>query len=237
MIKLTSIVISLVFTGLAFAETREFNLSEISEIEVNNTSGNVNITAVDQGKATVSAEKKKFGEHCEMTIAKKGTTLLVQVKKAKLFGRDCEVDFNITAPRTVNLDLDSGNGDMNIKGTVGNLDFNVGNGSVEVEAEVKKLDGKSGNGAIFIKGLTTGGSLRTGSGKIALIYDVAPASGDLDIKTGSGDAEIVLPKTAKIRTAFSAGRGNLTNELGDTSDSKFQISMKAGSGSLHIKKQ
>lgn len=60
--------------------------------------------------------------------------------------------------------------------------------------------------------------------------------GELDIKTGSASAEIVLPKTAKVRTSFTAGSGELTNEIGDSPDSKFKISMMAGSGNLHIKR-
>src|SRR3990167_346713 len=150
-------VIIMIFTSHTFAETKGFDLIGISKIEVNNTSGVVNVTAVDTGKATVIPTKKKFGDHCKMTIDKKGNTLLV------------EVDFNITAPRSVVLDLDSGSGDLKIKGTRGDLSFGVGSGTVEVDAEVKNLDGKSGSGNISIIGLTSGGSLKTVSGQINLV--------------------------------------------------------------------
>ena len=230
-------VIIMIFTSHTFAETKGFDLIGISKIEVNNTSGVVNVTAVDTGKATVIPTKKKFGDHCKMTIDKKGNTLLVEVEKTGIYKKDCEVDFNITAPRSVVLDIDSGSGDLKIKGTRGDLSFGVGSGTVEVDAEVKNLDGKSGSGNISIIGLTSGGSLKTGSGQINLVYKVAPLPGELHINTGSGDAEISLPKTAKVRTSFITGSGELTNELGDSPDSKFKISMMAGSGDLHIKKQ
>jgi DUF4097 and DUF4098 domain-containing protein YvlB len=230
-------MIALGLSGLANAETKEFYLSEISKVEIKNGSGDVNITAASSGKATVTATKKQFGEHCKLTIDKKGKTLFVEVEKTGVFKDDCEIDFDITAPKTVVLDLDSGSGDLKVNGTSGDLSFNVGSGSVDVDAEVKKLEGKSGSGDVSIRGLTTGGNLKTGSGKINLVYNVAPALGELDIKTGSGRAEIVLPKTAKVRTSFTAGSGELTNEFGDTPESKFRISMKAGSGDLQIKKQ
>jgi DUF4097 and DUF4098 domain-containing protein YvlB len=98
------------------------------------------------------------------------------------------------------------------------------------------LEGKSGSGNISIKGLTAGGDLKTGSGEVSLVYKVPPAIGELSIKTGSGNVEILFPKSAKIRTSFSAGSGELINELGDSPNSKFKVSMTAGSGNLHIKK-
>lgn len=230
-------MIALGLSGLANAESKEFDLGGISEVEVNNGSGDISITAVNSGKATVTATKKQFGEHCKLTIEKKGKTLFVGVEKTGVFKDECEVDFDITAPKAAMLDLDSGSGDIKVKGTSGDLNFNIGSGDIDVDAEVKKLDGKTGSGDVSIKGLTTGGNLKTGSGEINLVYDVAPALGELDIKTGSGGAEIVFPKNATIRASFMAGSGLLINELGDTPDSKFKISMKAGSGNLHIKKQ
>lgn len=234
---MTIVIIALGLSSLANAETKEFDLVDISKVKFNNGSGDVSITAVDSGKATVTATKRQFGEHCKLTIDKRGNTLFVEVEKTGVFKDHCKVDFNITAPKTATLSLNSGNGDIKVKGTSGDLSFSVGSGSVDVDAEVKKLEGKSGSGDLSIKGLTSGGTLKTGSGKINLVYNVAPTLGELDIKTGSGDAEIVLPKTAKVRTSFTAGSGELTNELGDTPDSKFKISMKTGSGDLHIKKQ
>lgn len=230
-------IILLGLSSLASAESKEFDLAGISEVEVDNGSGDISITAVHSGKATVTATKRQFGEHCKLTIEKKGRTLFVGVEKAGVFKDDCEVDFDITAPKTAMLDLDSGSGDIKVKGTSGDLNFNIGSGDLDVDADVKKLEGKTGSGDVSIKGLTAGGTLKTGSGEINLVYDVAPALGELDIKTGSGGAEIIFPKNATIRTSFMAGSGELINELGDTPNSKFKISMKAGSGSLHIKKQ
>lgn len=234
---LTEVLILLGLASLANAESREFDLSEISEVEVSNGSGDISITAVNSGKATVMATKKQFGKHCELTIDKRGRTLFVGVEKAGVLRDECEVDIHITTPRTAMLDLDSGSGDIKVKGTSGDLNFRIGSGDVDVDAEVKKLEGKTGSGDVSIKGLTAGGTLKTGSGEINLVYDVAPAPGELDIKTGSGDAEIVFPKNATILTSFLAGSGELINELGDTPNSKFKISMKTGSGDLHIKRQ
>ena len=44
------------------------------------------------------------------------------------------------------------------------------------------------------------------------------------------------PNNNYYRTLFKAGSGKLLNEHGDTPDAKFNISMKAGSGDLIIKK-
>lgn len=226
------------FAAHAATETKEFGLNDISKIEFKNTSGNLNITAVSKGKAIVTAEKKEFGDSCKLNIDKKGKTLVVEVQKESgFFKSDCRVNFTITVPKTAALALDSGEGKVSVTGTSGDLSFNVGSGSVDVNAEVKELEGKIGSGNIIINGATSGGNLKAGSGNIEVIYKSAPSKGELDIKSGSGNAEVTLPKKSKILTSFVAGSGRLTNELGDTPDSSFKVSMKAGSGNLHIKKQ
>ena len=235
-LTLTLSMIAMSATSLANTETKEFDLAGISKVEVNNESGNITITATENTKASITSTKKQFGEHCKLTIDKKGTTLFAEVEKTGVFKQSCEVDFNISVPKNTVLDLDSGAGDIKVTGTSGDLSFNVGSGKVNVEAEVKKLEGKTGSGNVSISGLTAGGSVKTGSGKIYLVYFVAPTLGELDIKTGSGGADITLPQSSKIRTSFTAGSGEMTNEIGDSPNSKFKITMMAGSGNLHIKK-
>jgi len=48
---------------------------------------------------------------------------------------------------------------------------------------------------------------------------------------------VLVPKATKLKSSFTAGSGALTNEVGDSRDGKFLVSMKTGSGNLHIRKQ
>lgn len=231
------ILCAMIVPCLAATETQEFDLSGITELEVDNSSGNVNVTAITNGKASVTANKKRFGENCKLTIQKKEKTLSVEVEKSGLFGKDCDVDFEIKVPKNVAMELETGSGEIRAKGTSGDVEFHTGSGSVHIEGEIKKLSGKTGSGDISITGLTQGGDLKVGSGSIRLSYDKSPTSGELDIKSGSGNAEVFFPQGTKLRTSFVAGSGELINEIGDNADGKFKVSMKTGSGNLHLKKR
>lgn len=222
-------------SSLALADVQEFDAAQINRLEYNNSGGNLAISVSTDAKAKVSFQKKTFESNCKMAVEQRQNTLFVNVESKGFLNNDCDVDFQIVLPKNVALDLDTGSGDITIKGTSGDLNFRVGSGTITADAEIKNLDGKTGSGDINLSGLTTGGQLKAGSGDLDLTYTVAPSAGVLDIKTGSGDAEIVFPKNAKIHTSFAAGSGELVNALGNTPNSAFKVSMKAGSGDLEIK--
>jgi DUF4097 and DUF4098 domain-containing protein YvlB len=218
------LLLLLILPSLAFADVEEksFKLSSVERLDLTNMSGEITVHAAKGGNAVVRANKKKFETGCELTIDVHGGTLVAKVETASgsFFKRSpqCDVDLDLEVPKHVALD------------------FRVGNGKVLVDTEVAQVDGASGNGDVTLSGMTAGGKLKTGNGDIHLTYVSAPSSGSLDIKTGRGDAEVLLPTGAKIKTDFMAGNGKLFNELGD-SEGGFEISMKAGSGSLKIKRR
>ena len=219
-------------------ETKEFEITGIEKMSIQNGAGQVNVKSIETGKskALVKADKRKFESGCSMTVEQRKTVLWIEVKHRTFSSSQCEVNFEITVPKSIALSVKNGSGNLSVTGLKGNLEFALGSGNVLVDAEVMQLDGKTGSGDIEIKGLTGGGDLRSGSGNMKLTYLKAPEKCTLDIKTGSGDAEISLPKGTHLKASFAAGSGRLTNEIGDTPDSSFEISMKAGSGNLHLKK-
>ncbi len=218
-------------------ETREFSAKNIKKISAQNSSGSISVVATASEKGTLFIENIKNEDNCKVVTEEKDGTLAIKVKKLDLFASDCEINFKISAQKNIDLELANGSGDINVNGVSGDLAYKVGSGQVTVDSQVKELEGKSGSGDISIKGLTSNASIKAGSGKISLVYSVAPAVGELDIKTGSGNADVVFPKSAKIHTSFMAGSGAVKNALGETIDSKFKVSMKAGSGNLNITAQ
>lgn len=234
----TLILTTLMISTMANGETvtKDFDSKDLKKIQVRNGSGEVTITGAKSGKTVVVADKIKFDDTCKINMEKNGETLFVEVRESGIVRRSCVINLSITAPKNSALDLAIGSGNVDVKDVAGALTFKVGSGSVNVNGEIKELDGKSGSGDITLHGLTTGGTLAAGTGKLALSYKMVPTMGELDIKSGSGGVEIAMPKDAKIRTSFVSGSGEMTNELGDSPDGKFKISMKTGSGNLHIKR-
>ena len=235
--KSSLVLISAFWISSAFAaETKDFDAKDLKEITIENSSGKIGIANADSAKVTVSATKNKFNDKCTLTMEKTGSKLLLKVeKKLSLSKADCDVDFEIKTPKGVDLTIGLGSGNLNIRGMEGALTFKLGSGDVSAEGTFKKVSGMDGSGDVEIKGLTEGSEVRTGSGNIKLTYANAPTKGDLELKTGSGNATVLFPKGAKVKTSFRAGSGQFTNELGDTPSASFAVSMNAGSGNLNVK--
>jgi DUF4097 and DUF4098 domain-containing protein YvlB len=221
----------------AESETRTFDSQGLTHLTIQNTSGKTTVSTVDGPQAIVEYTKNTFSDKCSLLIEKKNTTLVLQVKKSGFFSdADCDIDFNVKVPKAINLDLLVGAGKLSVTGTQGDLNFTLGRGDIVADGSFRKIDGKAGSGTVEIKGLTGGGELKTGSGKINLTFAKEEIlKGELSLKTGSGDATLMFPKSAKIKTNYRAGSGKLVSELSENPDADFEVSMRAGSGNLKIK--
>jgi len=224
-------------SAFAGSEKSEFDAQGLDEVVIENISGNITINASDDKKATVTVTKRKFSEKCHLSVERVASKISVKVSKETIWPSldSCDVDLDFKVPKIVSVDLAAGSSDVKISGLQGNLNFKLGSGDVVADGVFKSVKGKSGSGDIEIKGLTGGGDFRTGSGDIDLKFASKPKPGELDIRTGSGDAVLHFPKGSIVKTKFAAGSGELTNELGDTPQSPFVVSMKAGSGDLKVK--
>ncbi len=242
MIKHTLMVIFFLnLSAFAADETKEFDSKGLKTLVVENLSGKVSIggTVTLPYKSYVKVSKNKFSDKCKLTMEKLEDKLILKVEKSNILDSQvgCDVDFQVSVLEVINLDLSNGSGDIIINRLqADSFTFKVGSGDVLVTNMVtKKIDGKSGNGKIHIWKLTGGGVIKSGSGDISLYFGPSDLTGELDIKSGSGDADITFAKGTKIKTSFKAGSGELSNELGDSADATFKVSMKTGSGNLKIK--
>ncbi len=224
-------------SALATSESKEFEVKDLTGVSVENTSGKVFITETDTEKAYVVATKNKFGDKCKSKVERSGNKLVIKVEKASSFfsTEECNIDFQVKVPKNVDLDIALGSGNLSVKGIHGDLAFKIGSGDILADGTFKKISGISGSGKVALRGLTGGGELKTGSGDMDLTYAGTSLNGELDLKTGSGRATILFPKGTKIKTHFKAGSGELSNELGETREAPFKVSMKTGSGDLKIK--
>lgn len=223
-------------TGLVLAETKEFSASDIVRVELSSQTGNVKIIGEETDKVKVEIERIKFDHDCVLNMKKNGKVLEIENEAKSFFtNADCEVNFTIRAPKKIDLELKNSRGKIDVAGTSGKLDVKVASGSVLVQSDVKDLTAKAGSGSIEVNGLSGNANVKVGSGDIKLTYAKDPGKGEVDIKSGSGDATLFFPPKMKIHSKVLVGSGEAYNELGDYKDAKFLISFKAGSGTLNIK--
>lgn len=241
--------------ALATTESKVFEGKGLEKLTLRNTSGNTKIALSTDGKAHVVATKEKFDKVCKFDMKKEGNTLFIEVKKEGFFTRgDCKVHFDIKVPKAIALDLRAGSGDLEAKGTKGEVDFRTGSGDAHFDVEADKLEARTGSGSVNVTGvignvdLNSGSGdvelsglhgeseINTGSGDVKLTYKTTPKSGQVNLKTGSGDATVLVPATTKLLTKVKTSSGTVFNELGDSSDASFVISMNSGSGNFKLKK-
>jgi DUF4097 and DUF4098 domain-containing protein YvlB len=231
---------ALTVSGLARAEvdTMTFDAEGLSELDLRNDMGNVTIGVSDSGEATVASNQAESDDDCFLFIEQTDSTLSVEVmhEPGSRSQESCrEVDFDITLPREVALNLKSGSGQVKVSGTKGPITYEAGSGHLSFDAEITALDGKSGSGTIDVIGLTAGGAIRLGSGQITLTYRQPPSPGSLDINLGSGNIAVTMPAGSQVNTTFKTGSGRLTSEIGANPDACFSINAVAGSGNMTIK--
>lgn len=225
-------------SSYAFASDQlEFDPKDLIGVSVSALSGKVTLESYEGTKALVSVTKNKFSEHCKLSVDKVDKKIVIKVEKSPRFFSlgDCDADFDIKVPKKTDMDLKLGSGSLNVKGLQGELVFNLGSGEVNADGSFPKLDGKSGSGPIQVTGLTGGGNIKLGSGSISMHFAGKPANGAIEIQIGSGDSNVSFPRGSKVKTTFMAGVGKLHNELGDSADATYLVSVKTGSGNLNVK--
>lgn len=228
------------FSTSAFAaktETKEFDSKYVKSLVVENMAGVINITGVENPKMIVIADQEKFPADCRLEISQEGTEVTVKVDQKSFLRKDCVVNFTINVPPAINMNIRQGSGNLTIINTKGAIDYKVGSGDVSIDSEIEKIDGKIGSGATTVKGLKGDAHFFAGSGAHKLTYMAAPKKGELEVKTGTGDADIYMPSDSKVSVDAKMGTGKTTNELGESTKGKFKIVFKAGSGNLNIHKK
>ena len=236
--KKSVFILSIVLSSFASAaaEVKEFDSANISEVVVQNISGKVDVVSTDSVKTVVTATKNKFSENCTITIENNNKQLVVKIEKTGFFNSgDCDVDLELKIPKHANLDISNVSGSSNVKGDLGNLSLKLISGNLDAEGEFKKINGESVSGDVNMRGLTGGGKLQSVSGAINLTFAGSKINGDIDINTVSGSAILLLPKGSAIKTSLKSISGELSNEIGDSPEADFKISMRSVSGNLKVK--
>ena len=206
----------------------------IHRLKMHVSSGDVKVIGVVGDTASVEVVKKRYDERCQLTLEQHGDLLFVELASKKLFDARCEADFTVKVPKIVNLKFKDGAGDISVEGTSGAMAVVTGSGHVNVKAKLSAFRARTGSGNLFVEGLEKSATVRTGSGKVKLVYERAPSEGQLEIQSGSGNAEVVFPKQTKLQTRFNAGSGSMKNLLGETRGAKFTLLMNSGSGDLLV---
>jgi hypothetical protein len=191
----------------------------IAAVTIGGGSGNVRISGSSDGSIHVK-------RHVRYRSNKPGATDSVQSGSLILntsCGRNCSVDYEVTAPRGLRVAGRNDSGDITLS-DIATASVEVGSGQIQVRRASGDVVVNAGSGDIDLA--EVGGSVasRTGSGNVRL----AGVAGTTTVETGSGN--INASDLRGSRTRAHSGSGNVTLAAASAQD----VDADADSGNVRL---
>ena len=129
-------------------------------------------------------------------------------------------------------------GDVEISGDpLDVLDVETASGDVRVDAEVRQALAETGSGDLRLNRLAGNLSAVTSSGNVAATWDAAAATGELSIRSRSGDVVLRLPEGLAVSGVATTRTGHISSRFqGSWSDRERTLTLSRPGGisvSLH----
>jgi hypothetical protein len=233
------VIATLLFaTAAAAAELTEtidrtFDVRPGANVVLSNVNGRITVTSWDQPRVRVVATKEVDGDRGELKKALQDLRVELQPRDGGLVitthypkemtgmskildwlsgdDVDAQVRYDLTVPRTMNVDVTNTNGTIELTDVTGQLELDTTNGRIEVTRCAGSLDVSTTNGSIKAElvRIAKGQPLRfeTTNGRIDVSVP-ANAAADLDASTTNGSIRSDLP-VAATRTSSNSLRGTI----------------------------
>lgn len=200
-----------------------FPVSGPLRVHAGTRSSDLTITATETTEATVLLEPQRDNptgrSYAEDTLVElHGDVLNITVPRATglFFGSTPRLHIHVRVPTGSDVEVFSGSGDLNARGTVGSVQVRTGSGEVYLH-DAGAVQVATGSGDVVADSLSDG-DFKSGSGDLRL----GRASGRIETKSGSGDLIIdsatdVVATTASgdTRIGTLAGTARIRSASGD----------------------
>ncbi len=140
------------------------------------------------------------------------------------------VEYTVLIPRTMRVDLSTGNGELSIVHAGADVSASTGNGRVTIGQTSGRVTVSTGNGDVRVDSANGPVNVTTGNGRVF----VTTGQGEVNANTGTGAIDVrmlgPLPQTSRGMT-FNSGSGPIRVTL--PSDFNGEIDASTGNGSLN----
>ena len=243
------------FAGEELSETfeRSLNVRPGTALEVDNVNGSITVSAWDQPRVRIHAVKKVSAR--DLSVARQALNALrIEVRQSdrllevdtiypkhgddgglldKIFGGShvsSQVKYEISVPRSMNIEADTVNGSVRITGVAGEIEADTTNGKIEVVNCSGSVDASTTNGGIHVEltSVTAGRDMRfeTTNGKITLAVP-ATLGAEINAATTNGSVRSDLP--------LVTNRFSRTSLKGTLNGGGPQIKLRTTNGGIEIR--
>jgi hypothetical protein len=213
-------------------ETLEFDAADLQALVLDGGSGDI-VVIGDPEAESVDVVALVRGGSTQLHHAMDDGTLKLSMHCPR-GARTCSVDWFITVPPHLDVELDTGSGDIEASDLTGKLWLDTGSGDIRLaDLAAPTIDAATGSGDV------------TGHRIACDDFDGSAGSGDLELElsdrprrvaweSGSGDVEVSLP-SGLYDLAISTGSGDVdTSGIDDAPDADALLSLSTGSGDVSL---
>ncbi len=216
----------------AHRETLEFDAADIEALVIEGGSGDI-VVIGDPEAESIDVIALVHGESTQLRHTAADGTLELSMH-CPADARHCSVDWYVTVPADLNVNLDTGSGDIEASDLTGKLWLDTGSGDIRLaDLAAPTIDAATGSGDVSghqIDCIEFSGS--AGSGNLELELSDRPRL--VTWESGSGNVDLELP-SGRYELAISTGSGDVdTSAIADDPDADALLSLSTGSGDVSL---
>lgn len=232
--------------------TKSFKLERTGKVRVDTSDANIRVTACDCStvEARVTTQGWTIGaDGINIADRQTGDQIDIEVRFPRqtfqMSWRNRRVDIEIRVPRDTDLDLHTGDGNVDVQGVKGTILLKSGDGNINLADLNGTLKADTGDGNIDLRNARGDLTLHTGDGNIDLFGvdgSLRAETGDgrvrvngrfdlLDLRTGDGGIEAKAIEGSKLDANWrlNTGDGNLTLRVPVTIAADIELQTNDGS--------
>jgi DUF4097 and DUF4098 domain-containing protein YvlB len=213
---------------------RSFNVNGPVDLNIENSSGSVNIRRGGTDKVEIharihssnwfgdsDAQAKKIME--KPPVEQNGNTVRVYRPEPHDWFNHVSINYEITVPENTTVNSATGSGSQTVADVKGPVNVKSGSGSVTVTDIGAQAEATTGSGSITLQSVKGSAKVQTGSGSVHA-DDIA---GAFRVRTGSGSIEFRQTSPGDVDAETGSGHITIENVTGG-------VTAHAGSGSIRV---
>ena len=237
--------------------SKDFKVTGTPHLRVETGDANIHISASDSESSTIEARitthNWKIGpDGIQIHDRQNGDDVQLEIRFPRRWARidfgTRRVDVELRVPRRANLNIKTGDGNIDLSGINGEVNLQSGDGHLTLSEVEGRVQANTGDGPVKMDGCKGNVTLHTGDGRIeveAFEGSLHAETGDgrvkvsgrfdvLDVKTGDGGVEATALRGSRMTEDWSlrTGDGGLTMRV--PADLAADIDLHTGDGHLDL---
>jgi DUF4097 and DUF4098 domain-containing protein YvlB len=241
--------------------SKTYNLTGKPNLRIETSDANIRVTTSDQNtiEAKVVTSRTKIGEGgIRIEEHQSGDSVEINVRfphnlSVGFMHVDWghKVDIIIQMPREGKVNLETGDGKIELAGLKGEMEMHTGDGSVNLEEVDGNLHASTGDGHINAQGRFDELELKTGDGHVdARATSGSTLSTTWRLETGDGSVSLEVPGELAADVDLHTSDGHIDLDMPITTEGKIRegeihgklngggtpLIIRTGDGSIHLRK-